>query len=84
MPKYYVESGDLNVAIDRPDPTTAVHDAFRLHARNCGHLGAAVQCNETGGTIKDDTVFFSTTRVLEATGLADLFVNTDEADSTST
>ena len=74
MPKYYISSGDFNQIIDRPDPETAVRDAFQLGGNLPDCLGLVVLVSEHGfDSCEDEDVYYNTLNVLEDTGQLDNF-----------
>jgi len=75
MPKYYVSSGDFSQVIDRPDPTTAIYDAFRaLKDISPECLGLLTLVSEHGfDSCEDEDIYFATLSVLEDTGQIENF-----------
>lgn len=67
MPKYYVSSGDFQAVIDRPDPKTAVIDAFRqLEDSPVDSLGFATVVSEKGYNLNHaNDIWFPTLDILE-------------------
>ena len=73
MPKYYVSSGNFNQIIDRPDPETAVYDAFQLLG-DISCLGHITLVSEHGfDSCEDEDVYYGTIGVLEDTGQLENF-----------
>lgn len=69
--KYYVASGDESVIINADCPNTAAVSAVKAwwgEGRQARPLGAIISVSEVGFEIDDDTIFLSTTRVLEDAG----------------
>jgi len=77
MPKYYVSTGDFNQVIDRPDPKTAIYDAFKLLG-GAEHLGLLTLVSEHGfDSCEEEDVYYGTIGVLEDTGQLDNFTLED-------
>lgn len=75
MPKYYVSSGDFQQIIDRPDPETAVYDAFKLLGDTSpARLGLITLVSEHGfDSCEDEDTYYGTIGVLEDTGQLENF-----------
>lgn len=75
MPKYYVSSGELNVACDTENPDDAVLFAFnRLKDVPVNQLGRLTLVSEHGfDSDLDDDVYYITCDILNETGQAEDF-----------
>jgi hypothetical protein len=82
MPKYYVSSGELQRAIDRPKPKDAAVAAFNtLKERPVKLLGKLTMVSEHGfDSEADDDIYFCTVDLLDETDQLENYLHCEWMD----